>query len=444
MQNEREKIFVQIASYRDSECFFTVENIFKTAKYPERIFVGICNQIDIEEDKEIAFANYSKKENVREIIVPVEQVKGGVWARAQAQSLWRDEEYVLQLDAHMRFLENWDEYLIETLKKCPSKNPILSSMVTGYSPPDNLELVREGYRCITNVKSVYKDIIANPINLAGGIYKNEGKKSGLVRSPFIIGNFIFGHNKFFKDVPLDPFIYFHGYEISFSARLWTFGYDIFQPEKNYVYHYWAKPMSKSAKYKSNKQQLQKFSIDRVNHLLKIKPCNDENVLTDLEKYGLGNVRSLESFWLFGGIDLINGKMKEHAKEGFFEESYKQAIEMNKLGNSENEKPTIFVQIASYRDPELIFTLKSLFETAKHPERVFVGICNQIDLDSDKDFIAEPYPYKNNVRELIVAAKESKGVCWARFEAQKFFNNEDYVLMIDSHMRFVKDWDELFF
>ena len=35
--------------------------------------------------------------------------------------------------------------------------------------------------------------------------------------------------------------------------------------------------------------------------------------------------------------------------------------------------TIFVQIASYRDPELQWTLKDLFEKAKRPENIFVGI-----------------------------------------------------------------------
>lgn len=35
--------------------------------------------------------------------------------------------------------------------------------------------------------------------------------------------------------------------------------------------------------------------------------------------------------------------------------------------------TIFVQIASYRDSELQWTLKDLFEKAKRPENIFVGI-----------------------------------------------------------------------
>ena len=40
--------------------------------------------------------------------------------------------------------------------------------------------------------------------------------------------------------------------------------------------------------------------------------------------------------------------------------------------------TIFVQIASYRDPECQWTVKDLFDKADHPERVYVGIFWQIN------------------------------------------------------------------
>ena len=37
-------IFVSIASYRDENCPKTLYSLFKNAKYPERVFVGICQQ----------------------------------------------------------------------------------------------------------------------------------------------------------------------------------------------------------------------------------------------------------------------------------------------------------------------------------------------------------------------------------------------------------------
>ena len=60
-------------------------------------------------------------------------------------------------------------------------------------------------------------------------------------------------------------------------------------------------------------------------------------------------------------------------------------------------PRIFVQIASYRDPECQWTVKDLFEQAAHPERVFVGICWQFDEQEDKHCFEIPYPRPDQVR-----------------------------------------------
>jgi hypothetical protein len=44
--------------------------------------------------------------------------------------------------------------------------------------------------------------------------------------------------------------------------------------------------------------------------------------------------------------------------------------------------------------------------------------------------------------MSVDARATRGVCWARSQAQGFFAGEEYALQIDSHMRFVPGWDEL--
>jgi hypothetical protein len=47
----RDTIFISIASYRDNECSATIRDIYAKAKYPERIFCGVCeqNSDDVEE-----------------------------------------------------------------------------------------------------------------------------------------------------------------------------------------------------------------------------------------------------------------------------------------------------------------------------------------------------------------------------------------------------------
>ncbi len=42
----------------------------------------------------------------------------------------------------------------------------------------------------------------------------------------------------------------------------------------------------------------------------------------------------------------------------------------------SKKETILVHLPSYRDPELIPTIKSALENAKYPKRIHFGICRQ--------------------------------------------------------------------
>jgi hypothetical protein len=102
--------------------------------------------------------------------------------------------------------------------------------------------------------------------------------------------------------------------------------------------------------------------------------------------------------------------------------------------------TIFIQIASYRDPELKSTLKSCLENAKYPENLIFGIARQFHIDDKFDDLSE-YENDQRFRILNIPHQKSKGVCWARHQVQQLYNNEDYTLQIDSHMRFEKDWDE---
>ena len=43
---------------------------------------------------------------------------------------------------------------------------------------------------------------------------------------------------------------------------------------------------------------------------------------------------------------------------------------------EKKTKTIFVQIASYRDPQLLLTLDDMFSNADNPDSIYVGIAWQ--------------------------------------------------------------------
>jgi hypothetical protein len=101
---------------------------------------------------------------------------------------------------------------------------------------------------------------------------------------------------------------------------------------------------------------------------------------------------------------------------------------------------IFVQIASYRDPQLIPTIKDCIKNAKYPENLVFSIAWQ---HSEEDIWDNLDEFKNDERFRIVDInyKDSKGACWARNQLQQQYKDEEYTLQLDSHHRFIENWDE---
>ena len=102
--------------------------------------------------------------------------------------------------------------------------------------------------------------------------------------------------------------------------------------------------------------------------------------------------------------------------------------------------TIFVQLASYRDPELLITLKDMLSKAKRPNNLRISLAWQHSNEDEWDNLDE---YKDDPRFKIIDIPhtESKGACWARNLLQQQYDGEMYTLQMDSHHRFVKDWDD---
>jgi len=101
---------------------------------------------------------------------------------------------------------------------------------------------------------------------------------------------------------------------------------------------------------------------------------------------------------------------------------------------------IFVQIASYRDPELTKTLKDMLDKATYPENLRIGISWQHSDADDWDKL-DDYKDDKRFRILDINYKDSKGVCWARNAVQQLYDGEKYTLQLDSHHRFEKGWDD---
>lgn len=100
--------------------------------------------------------------------------------------------------------------------------------------------------------------------------------------------------------------------------------------------------------------------------------------------------------------------------------------------------SLFVSIAAYRDADLAKTVEDCIARARYPADLRFGVCWQ-HADGDPP---PPDPGPARLRLIDVPWQESGGACWARAQAMSLWDGEDYFLQIDSHHRFVQDWDAL--
>lgn len=100
--------------------------------------------------------------------------------------------------------------------------------------------------------------------------------------------------------------------------------------------------------------------------------------------------------------------------------------------------TIFISIASYRDPDLLNTVKNCWNTAYQKSDLFFSIVSQAEEDEHPDLSFIP---AEQIRYVKLHWTEAKGACWARYIASKNVFGA-YFLQVDSHSRFVLNWDRL--
>ncbi|NBO17948.1 MAG: hypothetical protein EBV03_01745 [Proteobacteria bacterium] len=424
-----DSIFVAIASYRDPELGPTISDLLRQAANPSRIRVGVCQQVGAE-DVDCAFDAAAFGRQVRMTKVDYADSKGANWARAEALKLMDGEDFVLLIDSHMRFEPGWDDALVRMLAHCPAEKPVITAYCPNYEPPGK-RFRHTGEVLRIRIKGLGKAQDAQLVQLSGLLVPQEEEaRGGLYPSPFVIANFLFGRASMLREVPIDPGIRFWGDEINYAVRLWTHGYDVFQPDRALAYHHWVRKEQFSRHgYREEKSEATRQDAKRLRGLL-FEGAADT-------AYGLGAMRELDDYWEFAGIDWTKKRFTAEAEQGI----WNMAAREKGRGKGKGAMPRIFVQIASYRDPECQHTIKDLFEKAAHPERVFVGICWQFVKAEDSICFEVPYPRPEQVRVLEVDAHQSQGVCWARNQAQKLWQGEEYTLQLDSHMRFEPGWDE---
>ena len=97
---------------------------------------------------------------------------------------------------------------------------------------------------------------------------------------------------------------------------------------------------------------------------------------------------------------------------------------------------IFVSIASYRDPQTQGTVDNLMATAAHPENLRIVVVEQ-------NLRTDTFTTKTKKGSIeVLRLGEGVGPAHARFLASTLWKSEKWYLQIDSHMKFIKNWDIL--
>ena len=291
------RIFVMIPSYRDVECQWTVRDLFERADRPGDVTVGICWQFDPAVDGD-CFEIETRFDQVRTSFVHARHSRGLGWARAEAWKLWQGEEYVLQIDSHMRFADGWDTKMLDELAGCPSARPMLTTYPWPYTPPRELS---EG----PPPRMIPQRFTDDGVLVTHTTWDADpALRATPAPHAFFAGGFACARAQALLEVPHDPYIYFLGTEVSQAARLWTHGWDFFAPTQSLVYHCYGAGRRKALHWENNSgwSRIAALSYRRLAHLLGAELVVDREALADLEQYGLGTVRSLEEYQEFAGVD----------------------------------------------------------------------------------------------------------------------------------------------
>lgn len=289
-KKSNETIFVSIPSYRDEECSITLDNLFKQAKNPEQIYVGVFTQNKLKTES-CKINKY--KNNIRYLHINYKKAAGPLYARVQIiNKLYKNEKYFLMIDAHSTFVKNWDEKFkkqLNFLKKKGINKPIISSYPNPTKNNEN-EQNNKDISFICNINS------GNDFPRAMQAYfKPNGK---FYKSYFIAAGCLFTYGIFFKEIKFDPNLkhIFNGEEILFAILAYTNGWDIYTPAYNLIFHkYGIDTVNKPSWFTDNNKN-KTFSKKEKESYEKLKKIIYDPIFSNSYKYGIGNKRSLESFW----------------------------------------------------------------------------------------------------------------------------------------------------
>lgn len=297
-----EKIFISIASYRDSELIPTINDAIDNCYNKNNLMFGLC----IQDTSENLYNFPFKEENFKILKINFKDSKGCNWARRNIQDkLYNNEKYYLQIDSHTRFVKDWDIKLIKMLNDCPSNKPIISTHPNPYNIDDfEKKYLLNKFPHRIGIKYFNED------GLTLNIHANILNKT-LQKSLWIAGGFLFTYGYWNNEVKHDESIYFNGGEEEITIKSFTNGWDIFCPDDSILFHCYENNIKNNTKYRILHWE------DHNNVKKKL------DILKELYNgIGIGSKRSIKDFEKYSGISFKNKHLYQNAKLGLCIDDFK--------------------------------------------------------------------------------------------------------------------------
>ena len=303
-------IFIQIASYRDPQLLPTLKDCIEKAKYPKNLRFGIAWQHS-QEDEWDNLDEYKDDSRFRILDINYTESKGVCWARNQVQQLYKKEKYTLQLDSHHRFVENWDEILIDMivdLQKEGYEKPLLTAYIPSFNPDkDPEERVQEPWKM-----NFDRFIPEGAVFFLPASFDSWDDKTKPLPARFYSAHFCFTLGEFSVEVQHDPDYYFHGEEISIAARAYSHGYDLFHPHKVVIWHEYTR-RGRTKQWDDDKEWHKRNVSSHLKNR-KLFEMDGEKRDIDFGKYGFGTVRTLRDYEKYSGLSFANRAIQKRVQD----------------------------------------------------------------------------------------------------------------------------------
>lgn len=301
-------IFIQIPAYRDFELPLTVTDCIDKASGKINLHFGIHNCISHLGEVSIScntkdYAKISCLTSIAPENIGLQQ------ARYLANDFYDGEDYYLQIDSHMRFVEKWDEILVEGILRYQEMGlpkPLITQYPPAYEYDEKLKekqiVFGDFYQCgiwFGENKRQFEDTLI-PSQTARVISENCGFISS------VSGGCIFTVGEFANITP-NPKIAFWGEEPLIAARAFTHGFDLVMPFDYTMFHLYhsQQPFERVRRHhawQDHPDIWKTLESESLREYLKIF----EN--REIGEFSLGSQRTLEDYEVFSGLDFKTRKI----------------------------------------------------------------------------------------------------------------------------------------